>query len=174
MSFEAEDNISEKVSPGSVGYYSWNVPENRVYGDDVIGHVFGLSARELAEGVPIERTVGQTDDGDRQRLAKVIHEAILSGLPSRCEFSVTHADGTRLTVLASGRCLRDAQGVPSIYSGVVTILPSLSGHAAHDGERDQLESHCRAALGLANGRRNMLAARYISSALNVLHARRGC
>ncbi|MBP2560634.1 PAS domain S-box-containing protein [Neorhizobium galegae] len=150
--------------PNSLGFYSWVVPENKVYGDQVIADIFGLSEEELAAGASIERVIRYISEGDRQRVAKAIHDAIVSGGAYRENYRVTHPDGRRIDVIANGRCLRDAEGVPYIYSGTVTIQPAAAAVAA----TDPLERHCRAALGLATKRRQMLAARYLTSALNVL------
>jgi len=146
----------------SVGFYSWVVPENKVYGDQVIALIFGVSEQELASGAPIEKVIRYIDEGDRQRVAKSIHDAIVTGCAYQENYGVTHPDGRRIDVAANGRCLRDAEGVPHIYSGTVTI------QSAAVAANDPLENHCRAALGLATKRRQMLAARYLTSALNVL------
>lgn len=151
-------------SVGSIGFYSWNVPENRVYGDDVIAFIFGIPPRELAEGAPIERLILRIDDGDRPRVAKAIHTAIVTGEPYDSEYHIVHLSGQMLRISANGCCLRDATGTPSIYTGTATIMPP---HTDADA-LDPLEVHCRAALGLATKRRHSLAARYLSSALNVL------
>lgn len=151
----------------TVGFYSWNVQENRVHGDEVIGWVFGISVEELAAGAPIDIVIRLVDDGGKQKLARAVHQAIVNGLPYEADYRLTHPDGRRVHVVANGRCLRDAQGVPSIFSGTVTVQP------AGEDAADPLEDHCRAALGLANSRRHALAARYISSALRVLGAKAG-
>jgi PAS domain-containing protein len=152
----------QNIAP--IGFYSWSVPENRVHGDEVIAEIFGLPASELAAGAPIEKVIRYVDDGDKQTLAKAMHEAIVTGEPFQCEYWLTHPGGRRVHVHAIGRCLRDAEGVPSIYSGTCTIQPQ----AASELSGDPLETHCRAALGIATKRRHALAARYLTSALNVL------
>lgn len=153
---------------GTIGFYSWNVPENSLHGDDVIAYLYGVSPADLAAGAPIESLIGCVDEADRRRVAKAIHTAIVTGEHYDSIYRITHQDGRRIRVSANGCCLRDSQGTPSIYTGTATILPS-----EHDqGEADDpLEVHCRAALGLATMRRQSLAARYLSSALNVLGKR---
>lgn len=147
------------------GIYSFIVPEDRVYGDQVIASVFGLSLEELTVGVPIAEVIRYVRDGDRQRIAKAIHNAILTGGFYKEDYHIIHPDGREIAVSAIGRCLRDALGIPSIYSGAVTIVPQPA--AVGDAE-DPLERHCRAALGIAKSRRHALAARYLASALSVL------
>lgn len=162
------DNNSAQHSENSLGFYSWDVQNNKVYGDDVIAYVFGVDPVELTVGLPIEILLRYIDDGDKQRLAKEIHDAILSGFPFQSEYGLTHPGGNKVRVKANGRCLRDAEGVPSIYGGTVNI--QMFAPANDVVSSDPLESYCRAALGLANNRHHTLAARYLSSALHVLRA----
>ncbi|WP_105381999.1 PAS domain-containing protein [Neorhizobium alkalisoli] len=157
------DGNAEMDAICSVGFYSWSVPENRVYGDEVIADIFCVPLDDLVEGAPIELVIRYIDEGDKQRVAKAIHDAIITGLPYQAEYRLTHPDGRKISVTANGRCLRDVEGVPSIYSGTVTLRSSLN-----PSEGDPLESHCRAALRIATRRRHTLAARYLSSALNVI------
>ncbi len=164
-----ESSETEVLSEHAVGFYCWNVPENRVHGDDVVASVFGIPLQKLASGAPIEDVIRYVNDGDKQRLAKAIHEAIITGQPFHSQYEITHPDNRKTRVVANGRCLRDAQGVPSIYSGTVTVQP----YTVEASSGDPLETHCRAALGIAKSRRHALATRYLSSALNVLGAKGG-
>jgi hypothetical protein len=168
MGIDAGKLELQRYPAGTMGFYSWNVPENSAHGDDVIAYIFGVSAADLSAGAPIESLIGCVDEADRRRVAKAIHTAIVTGEPYDAIYCITHQDGRRLRVSANGCCLRDSQGTPSIYTGTLTILPAEDDQAEAD---DPLEVHCRAALGLATMRRQSLAARYLSSALNVLGKR---
>jgi len=152
----------QNIAP--IGFYSWNVPENGVHGDEVIADIFGIPVSELASGAPIEIVIRYVDDGDKQKLAKAMHDAIVTGEPFYLEYRLTHPCGRKVHVRANGRCFRDAEGVPSICCGTVTLQPQV----VPDVSSDPLENHCRAALGIATKRRHALAARYLTSALNVL------
>jgi hypothetical protein len=149
---------------GTIGFYSWNVPENRAHGDDVIAYIFDTTPAALAAGEPIETLIGRVDEADRRRVAKAIHTAIVTGERYEAQYTIRHANGRVLRISANGCCLRDSHGTPSIYTGTATIMTGEAGTTAED----PLEVHCRAALGLATKRRQSLAARYLSSALNVL------
>jgi PAS domain-containing protein len=162
-----ESSERELLPEASIGFYSWNVQENLVHGDDVVASVFGVSLQDLSSGVPIEDVIRYVNDGDKQRLAKAIHEAIVTGAPFYSHYEITHPDKREVRVAANGRCLRDGHGVPSIYSGTITVQPQ----DADTSSNDPLEKHCRAALGIAKNRRHALATRYLSSALNVLGAK---
>jgi hypothetical protein len=97
-------------------------------------------------------------------VAKAIHTAIVTGERYEADYRLAHPCGRTVRIIANGCCLRDVEGTPSIYTGTATILPLQPGN----GVIDPLEVHCRAALGIATKRRHALAARYLSSALNVI------
>lgn len=159
----SNDNGTEEMD-GSIGIYSFVVPEDRVYGDALVARIFGLSPQALTVGAPIADVLRHVRDGDRQRLAKAMHKAIVTGQFYEETYTIVHTDGRQFTVSALGRCLRDGSGLPWIYSGTVAIQTT----AAIAPSDDPLEKHCHAALEIARSRRNALAARYLSSALSVL------
>ena len=162
------NNIGVSEPTSAVGVYTFVVPEDRVFGDEVIASIFGLSAKALTEGVPIKEVLRYVQNGDRQRLAKTMHEAIISGDLRAETYRVVLPDNRQYLVSAVGRCLRDADGLPSMYSGTVTILDEASPEATPGA----LERHCQAALALAERSEHPLAARYISSALSTLRGNR--
>src|SRR5690606_25119668 len=96
-----------------------------------------------------------------------MHEAIVSGNFYEQAYTINHPDGREISVSAVGRCLRDAGGLPWIYSGILTIQSA----AAPGRPDDLLHQHCHAALDIARTRSHSLAARYLSSALSVLTGR---
>ncbi|TWF56898.1 hypothetical protein [Neorhizobium alkalisoli] len=148
----------------AIGFFSWNVQENKVYSDKVFAYVYGVDPHMLASGAPIELVLKNIDDGDLQRVAKALHETIITGEPCNQSYGITHPDGRKITVTGQGRCLRDGAGVPSIYTG--SVVAAERGNEI--GPSDPLESHCLQALNIAKSRRHALAARYLSSALNAL------
>jgi PAS domain-containing protein len=152
----------------SVGFFSWDLSENKVFGDPVFAYIYGIAPRELEVGAPIEDVIKHVTDEDMPRVAKALHETILSGKPCYQTYSVNHPTGRSIVVTGQGRCLRNGEGMPSIYTGSVTAEEL--GKAA--GETDPLASHCLEALKLAKRRRHALAERYLTSALGAL-GRRG-
>jgi hypothetical protein len=148
----------------AIGFFSWNVQENKVYSDRVFAYVYGVDHRLLEAGAPIEQVLKNIDDGDLQRVAKSLHQTIITGEPCNQTYGITHPNGRKIVVTGQGRCLRDSAGVPSIYTGSV-IAVERGDEAAPS---DPLESYCLHALNIAKSRRHALAARYLSSALNAL------
>jgi hypothetical protein len=129
----------------AVGFFSWNVKDNKVYGDKVFAFIYDVPYRDLESGAPIEQVILNVDDGDKQRVAKALHESILSGKKCHQSYGITHRNGRHITVTGQGRCLRDNLGLPSIYTGSVTAAEVGAGVPSDD----PLEIHCLEALKIA-------------------------
>lgn len=151
-------------APGDIAFFSWDLASDRVYGDAVLADLFSIDTEALASGSPILPLVQRIVEEDRGRIAESIHQAITSGQFYREQYRIRHAKRGVIHVVALGRCLKDAAGVPFVYNGTVI-------EACADGVKpasDPLEGHCKSALRLAEERGNELAMRYLSSALRVI------
>jgi PAS domain-containing protein len=147
-----------------MSFFTWDLEQDLVYGDDGLAALFDLDAAELADGLPILLFVEKMCEADRERVAASIHRAIETGSSYQETYGIWHRNGHIKTVVAVGRCFRSADGIPSIYSGTVIDITCSKSLASSD----PLEIHCRAALELAQLRGNELAARYITSALGAI------
>ncbi len=138
----------------SVGFYSWNLAENHVFGDDNFARFFAFEVKELRQGMPIEVFLERVHIDDRPRIAKAIHTAIVQGGLYQETYRIVRPDGDVLMVLASGRCFKDETGTPAGWAGM--IVPDPLDRLVHE---NALEFHCRAALDLAeqSGRRAVAA-----------------
>jgi PAS domain-containing protein len=152
----------------SMGFYSWDLSENKVFADHVFAYIYGLPARDLEVGAPIEEVIKHVAQEDMPRVAKALHETIISGKPCHHTYKISHPGGTKIVVTGHGRCLRNGEGMPAIYTGSVTAEEI----GKTPVETDPLASHCLEALKIAKRRRHALAERYLTSALGAL-GRRG-
>jgi PAS domain-containing protein len=152
----------------TVGFFSWDLSENKVFADPVFAYIYGLAPRDLEVGAPIEDVIKNVFADDMPRVAKALHETIISGNPCHQTYKIKHPTGRNIVVTGQGRCLRNGEGMPSIYTGSVTAQ-EMDGA---ETETDPLASHCIEALKLAKGRRHALAERYLTSALGAI-GRRG-
>jgi PAS domain-containing protein len=151
----------------SVGFFSWDLSENKVFADQVFAFIYGIPHRELEIGAPIEQVIKYVAEDDMPKVAKGLHETIISGNPCHQTYHINHPDGRKIVVTGQGRCLRNGEGIPSIYTGTVTAEEVGTGRS----EADPLASHCLEALKIAKRRRHALAERYLTSALGALGCR---
>lgn len=148
----------------AVGFFSWDLSENKVFADHVFAFIYGIPPRDLEVGAPIEDVIRHVAEDDMPRVAKALHETILSGDPCHQSYKVSHPGGRSIVVTGQGRCLRNGEGMPSIYTGSVTAEEFGKGGE----ESDPLASHCLEALKIAKRRRHALAERYLTSALGAI------
>lgn len=101
------------------GFYSWDVPENIVYADGALAHLFGLDPAESEKGLPIEIYLKRVHPEDLPRLAKTISDSIIAHRPQQETYRVLDADGRYVTVSSFGRCFRNSEDQPARYVGIV-------------------------------------------------------
>lgn len=140
------------------GFYWWDLIENRIIGDGVISDLFGFEPGRLRSGVSIEEILAMIVPVDRERVARAIHVAILTGDVYEECYRVAHNDGRQIVIIASGRCLRDEDDQPFSWAGTV--------RRAQD-DRD-LTSLCRQALTVAERQGNRFVVDQLRTVVKVV------
>jgi PAS domain-containing protein len=112
-----------------MGLFTWQLADNLLMADEVYAAFYGFEPSRLSVGVSIEEVIGRIFEEDREEVARATHRAILSGEFSTVPFRVAR-DGVVKTIVSFGRCLRDADGTPSIFTGGLfettsTFIPGL-------------------------------------------------
>lgn len=146
------------------GFYSWSLATNLLTGDLAFAQIYEIDQDELAKGIPVESILEKIVEEDRPRLAARIHDVILGGTPLVSPYRIYCAGGKIKSLLSMGSCAKDADGVPSVYSGVVLIEREIEESSAAEG----LELHIGAAIDVAKAKKLELTERYLSSALRSL------
>jgi len=149
-----------------MAFFSWDLAEDRFYGDVALAELFDIEADVMAAGLPILSLMERISVDDRPRVAASIHRAITSGSVYQEQYRIDHGKRGVVDVLSVGRCLKDNAGIPFIYNGTIMEISS----ALVSSISDPLAGYCKSALELAHKRGNELAARYLSSALKVIGA----
>lgn len=111
----SEDHLDVRES----GIFTWDLNTNRLNGDGAIAKLFGLDARSVFNGLPLQSYIERIHTADRAKVARAIHTAVVSGDPYHEEYRVLGAGDMPVQVLAFGRCFRDEAGNPAQYAGIV-------------------------------------------------------
>lgn len=164
--FSLNTELSAAILSCGMAFFSWDLAEDRFYGDVALAELFDIDANVMAAGLPILSLMERVSVDDRPRVAASIHRAITSGLVYQEQYRIDHGKRGAVEVLSVGRCLKDDAGIPFIYNG--TIMEISSNLVSSNS--DPLAGYCKSALELAQKRGNELAARYLSSALKVIGA----
>lgn len=138
----------------AAGIFTWDIGSNTLYADAVVSGFFDLDADRAMEGLPLQDYLARMHPGDKPRVARAIHAAILSGEPYQQEYRLVRREGDATWVLAIGHCFRNRQGAPSIYAGVIYDITEQK-----TSPTDGLSDHCHAALHVAErlGNRRLVA-----------------
>lgn len=158
------DDWSLLLVSDKVGFFTWDLEQDRNCGDHVMAALFDIDQDELSKGVPIDLILSRISDEDRPRLAKAVHEAITTGAFYAQKYVVSHRNGKKIAVSASGRCIRDLGGTPTHYAGFVTTVPTVAVNSA----QEHIKELCRMLQDLAEGHGLELAARHLKAAGNSL------
>lgn len=103
----------------AAGIFTWVLETNTVYCDAAVAAAFGLGNGEYENGLPINRFLERMHADDVGRIARAIHDAIVTGEPYQENYRICRPDGTIITVSAFGSCFRNSDGDPAHYAGIV-------------------------------------------------------
>lgn len=101
------------------GVCIWSLADNSVVADPHLARVFDLPFEVARHGLPIERYIAKVHPEDRSKVARALHDAIISGRAYQQDYRLLHGDGTVISVLSFGQCFPDENGIASQYVGVV-------------------------------------------------------
>lgn len=117
-----------------VGTWVWNIPEDRVYGDERFASSFGLDPVSLKAGLPISLAFDAIHEEDRARVREAVADSVAHGTGYRCQYRVFR-EGAYRWVEAIGRVEIDGQGRPERFPGV---LLDVQDRRLIEAERDRM------------------------------------
>lgn len=150
-----------KLEIPEIGFFTWFVAGNLFHGDSLFAALHGTTVEDLAAGVAVEDLISCMGQRDQPRVAEGFYQAIKTGERCCVEY-MSYPGGIPRNVVLTGCCLRNDQGLASFFCGIVVEKKAA---IILDGS-EPFQAFCDAALYLARERGNLLAARYIKSALH--------
>lgn len=145
-----EKQIEIAAADQACGVCIWDLAKNSVIPDRYLSKVFDLPFEVARHGLPIERYIAKVQAQDRPKVAKALHDAIVSGRAYRQEYRLQRGDGTVVDVLAFGQCFPDQNGIASQYIGVVFTQSETKVHPS----TEKLLTLCQQAKDYARDARN--------------------
>lgn len=116
--FVFPDNNLENAAPDA-GFFTWDVPDNLIYADGALAHLFGIDEDDAEQGLPIEIYLARVHPEDQPHLAKAIRDSIVEHTPQQEFYRVRNAENHYVSVMSFGKGFRDKNGVPIRYVGIV-------------------------------------------------------
>lgn len=152
------ENFTNSAADAS-GIYTWVIATDTVYSDSLVADVFGFSDGDARRGLPLGEYLARLHRDDLPRVAKAIHDTMISGQPFSEQYRVCRPDGSMMEITAFGSCFSDGSNEPSHYSGI--IVPA--GFAGRS--ENAVVTHLLAAYDLAFRGGNTVLAEKIIDAL---------
>jgi PAS domain S-box-containing protein len=103
---------------GGIGTWDWDVAADRVYASPHFAEMYGLDPMAATGGLPLAEYVAGLHPDDRERIGRLMEEAVRTGGEYRAEYRTLGRDGEMRWVVARGRCLLDEAGKPRRFPGV--------------------------------------------------------
>nr|WP_302474503.1 PAS domain S-box protein [Roseococcus sp. MDT2-1-1] len=103
---------------GGIGTWDWDVAADRVYASPHFAEMYGLDPRAANEGRPMADYVAGVHADDRDRVGRLMKEAVQTGGDYRAEYRTLGRDDGMRWVVARGRCLSDEDARATRFSGV--------------------------------------------------------
>lgn len=126
---------------GSLGWWDWDIPGDRLYAGEHFARMYGLDPIEAAQGAPLAAFVDGIHPDDRAWIGERIQHAVATAGGFSEDYRLRHADGSVTWVHASGRCFHDGEGNPLRFPGVaVDITARKAADAARFAGEARLKS----------------------------------
>jgi|GEM_PF-894372 len=103
---------------GVIGAWFWDLPAQKVTGDEGFARTFGIDPAALAEGVPFEAIGRAVHPDDLPGLVSAIEKTMVSGDPCIIDYRIRNGDGWRW-VNATGKAELGADGKAVNQSGII-------------------------------------------------------
>ncbi len=101
----------------SFGIWDWDVVRNLFTADSRFGALYGLTAEEARQGVPLERIIERIHPDDVDRIGEAIRAALKQGGPYHQEFRVVLEDGSVRWISAKGNVQMGPTGIAIRFPG---------------------------------------------------------
>jgi PAS domain S-box-containing protein len=121
----AEENLRDirarmeaALTAGTIGTWSWDVQQDRFFGDASLARLFGVEQEDVAGG-PLVKLMHSIHPEDRPRVARDIERAIQDRSSYEADYRLLQEDGGWRWITARGNVETDATGQVVRFPGVV-------------------------------------------------------
>jgi PAS domain S-box-containing protein len=105
------------LTSSNMGVWSWEVASDRRIFDATTCHLLGLDPTTFAGTA--DEFFAAMHPGDRELVKAALRKTTESNAPYETEYRAIWPDGSVHHILARGRCVRNAQGLPKSITGVI-------------------------------------------------------
>lgn len=115
---DIKSRMEAALEAGAIGTWTWDIPQDRFYGDASLAHIFSLNADDI-QGIPISMIMDSIHPEDIGWVAELVNRTVESGGKYEADYRVTDGQGSWRWVNARGLVERDHAGRAVRFPGVV-------------------------------------------------------
>jgi two-component sensor histidine kinase len=120
---KAQKRLTQALSAaGMIGTFDWHVQTDIFYSDSHFAEMFSVDPAKGEMGSPLAEYVAGIHPEDVERVTVAVNHAVATGEKYVQEYRLLQKDGTIRWVEARGECLKDENGKPSNFVGVVVDI----------------------------------------------------
>jgi two-component sensor histidine kinase len=120
---KAQERLNQALSAsGMVGTFDWHVQTDTFYSDAHFAQMFSVDPAKGEKGASLAEYLAGIHPDDVERITAAVNAALATGEGYIQEYRLLQKDRTVRWVEARGRCLKDGDGKPSNFVGVVVDI----------------------------------------------------
>lgn len=100
------------LSASKLGFYCWDITNDRFYLDEVCAEIFGIPLAQAMQGISIFQMLEQVDMNHRNQVIETALTTLKTASFYSQDYAVRRKDGSVLWVRTVGRYLVDEDNIP--------------------------------------------------------------
>ncbi len=117
---ESEEMYRLVVEGSNDGIWDWDWGNEKVYANDRLLEMVGLSSKGVAVNKPLLKKLLHL--GDRFKISRAVHAHLRKQAKFEVEFRLRHVSGEYFYYVARGKVQKDSKGIPLRMSGIVSDI----------------------------------------------------
>ncbi|PSQ15927.1 hypothetical protein BRD00_13015 [Halobacteriales archaeon QS_8_69_26] len=119
---DAKLQVEAATEAADIVTWEWNIQEDELVGDPSMARTFGVDPDLARDGLPLERFVSAIHEDDRDRVDRLIDEAVESCGEYEAEYRVRTRDDELRWVIARGQVECDEEGTARTFPGALVDI----------------------------------------------------
>ncbi len=106
----------------AVGIFEWDTKKDAIMVDSRFLQGFGMDPSRATETLSAGDFLAKVHDNDRERVIEAMNRAVATGEDYEEQYRITLQGGLDRHLVSRGRCLRDGEGNPDRFVGIVVDI----------------------------------------------------
>ena len=117
-----QSQLEQTLSNSAIGTWYWDLKQDKVFADDNLASMFGLSTEQVKDGLSLDSFLNSIHPEDRERVVGEIDSALHSKVLYESEYRVMDSNGDMRWVIVRGQIESDDSDQPVKFPGVIVDI----------------------------------------------------